>query len=334
MTSDQLRAAVTGFCARTGADPLLVQGAGGNVSWKDGDTLWVKASGTWLADAEAQDIFVPVDLLPLRQALAGGDFSATPAVLGASALKPSIETLLHALMPQRIVVHLHAIEVLAHLVRENFLAPAALAGMGVHAAVVGYHKPGEALAAAVAEALSASPGANVVFLKSHGVVIGAADIAEVGHILSSLTSAMRTEPAAMLPVPSARTSGRGLVGADHALVPDDAIQQLALNPALFARLAQDWALYPDHVVFLGWQAHACASWADLGAEELPDLLFVQGQGVYARPALNRARLAQLRCYYDVLARQPAGERLAALGKEQIAELLNWDAERYRMGLVK
>ena len=30
------------FCQSLGRDPLLVQGAGGNVSWKDGEVLWVK----------------------------------------------------------------------------------------------------------------------------------------------------------------------------------------------------------------------------------------------------------------------------------------------------
>ena len=34
-------------------------------------------------------------------------------------LRPSIETLIHALMPQRIVIHLHAIDVLSHLVRDD-----------------------------------------------------------------------------------------------------------------------------------------------------------------------------------------------------------------------
>ncbi len=56
---------VKAFCAQIGADPLLVQGPGGNVSWKDGDVLWVKASGAWLAHAAGKDeIFIPVDLLP------------------------------------------------------------------------------------------------------------------------------------------------------------------------------------------------------------------------------------------------------------------------------
>jgi rhamnose utilization protein RhaD (predicted bifunctional aldolase and dehydrogenase) len=35
--------------ARLGADPRLIQGAGGNTSIKTGNTLWVKASGKWLA---------------------------------------------------------------------------------------------------------------------------------------------------------------------------------------------------------------------------------------------------------------------------------------------
>ena len=65
---------VRAFCDRIGKDPLLVQGAGGNVSWKDGDVLWVKASGTWLSDAIGKDIFVPVELAHLRQAIANQDF--------------------------------------------------------------------------------------------------------------------------------------------------------------------------------------------------------------------------------------------------------------------
>ena len=65
-----MRHDVRNYCARIGQEPLLVQGAGGNVSWKDGGTLWIKASGAWLADAEKDDIFVPADLDTLRVALA------------------------------------------------------------------------------------------------------------------------------------------------------------------------------------------------------------------------------------------------------------------------
>jgi len=97
------------FCAQIGADPMLVQGAGGNVSWKDGDVLWVKASGTWLAHAESSDIFVPVKLAHLQDQLAKKNFSVSPKLYRASSLRPSIETLLHALLPHRVVAHLHPV---------------------------------------------------------------------------------------------------------------------------------------------------------------------------------------------------------------------------------
>ena len=42
--------------ARLGQDPLQVQGPGGNTSIKGGDVMWIKASGTELAQATAQDL--------------------------------------------------------------------------------------------------------------------------------------------------------------------------------------------------------------------------------------------------------------------------------------
>jgi len=143
-TSDALKASVIKYCSAIGADPLLVQGAGGNVSWKDGDTLWVKASGAWLAEADKKDIFVPVDLKHLRVAIESGDFSVIPKLCGESTLRPSIETLLHALMPHRIVVHLHTIEILAHLVRDNCqTALLSLLDSSIHWTVVDYKSLGQ-----------------------------------------------------------------------------------------------------------------------------------------------------------------------------------------------
>ena len=58
--------------ARLGQDALLVQAAGGNTSVKDGDTLWVKASGLWLRDALQRPCFVPVRLSQVRERIAQG----------------------------------------------------------------------------------------------------------------------------------------------------------------------------------------------------------------------------------------------------------------------
>src|SRR5258707_8743628 len=92
--------------ARIGEDIDLVQGAGGNSSVKVGEVLWVKASGTWLAAAREQPIFLPLDLGVIHRGVAAGaDDPIAPALLGggpAGGLRPSIETSLHALLPHRL----------------------------------------------------------------------------------------------------------------------------------------------------------------------------------------------------------------------------------------
>lgn len=327
------------YCARIGADPLLVQGAGGNVSWKDGDTLWIKASGTWLAESMTKDIFVPVDLAHLRQAIAKKDFSATPKVVGDSNLRPSIETFLHALMPQHVVVHLHAIEVLAHLVHDNFQADfQSLLDESTPWAVVEYYKPGAALAAEINAVLIQKPTAKVIFLKNHGVVIGGADVEEVNQIMSELTLALCTRPADICPPSHLMSVTAANLIDQYAPVADVDIHQLALSPDLFKRLSSDWALYPDHVVFLGPRAYAYRTWEAFNEEkntqDLPELVFIYGEGVYVMPSFNKTKQVQLRCYFDVIARQKPQSPMRVLTDIQIAELLNWDAELYRMNLTQ
>lgn len=340
ITANALKASVIEYCSTIGADPLLVQGAGGNASWKDRDTLWVKASGTWLAEAAEKNIFVPVDLHHLRAEIRSGNFSVSPQLRGESKLRPSIETLLHALMPQRVVVHLHAIEILAHLVRDDcqtdFLS---LLDSTIQWLIVDYYKPGANLATAVYKALIQKPNVNVIFLKNHGVVIGGADVAAVSRSLSKLTSALCTSPVSicrkMLPVlPTVSEQGD-----QYTPVRDTDVHQLALNIDLFNRLDSDWVLYPDHVVFLGAHAYAYRTWDAFQKEtkadsRYPELIFIQGNGVFVKPTFNQAKLAQLRCYYDVLARQGSYTSIKSLTNLHIAELLNWDAERYRQLIAK
>jgi rhamnose utilization protein RhaD (predicted bifunctional aldolase and dehydrogenase) len=334
-----MKASIVNYCAAIGTDPMLVQGAGGNASWKDSETLWIKASGTWLSDAADKDIFVPVDLPHLQEAIASGDFEVSPKLRGESTLRPSIETLLHALMPHPVVVHLHAIEVLARLVQHDFDADiTSLLGDRLRWTNVGYLKPGADLARAVRRALDQVPDADVVLLQNHGVVIGGSDVAEVEHILCTLIAALATrprDPATISPPESPLTINGG---DSYFPVLDPTIHQLATDVILFDRLSSDWALYPDHVVFLGARPACYASIDAMQTEYVhstrPELVFIREFGVFAQAGFSVAKQAQLRCYYDVLSRQPEGGIVSTLSNKQIAELLNWDAEQYRMHLSK
>ena len=101
---------------------------GGNTSIKDGDVMWVKASGTqalatmtadqfvamnrtalggiwkreYPRDADAREQQALADLMAARQP-SDGEEPTEPA----DELRPSVETLMHALFPQRLVVHTH-----------------------------------------------------------------------------------------------------------------------------------------------------------------------------------------------------------------------------------
>ncbi|WP_295752189.1 class II aldolase/adducin family protein [Undibacterium sp.] len=328
---------VNAFCARIGADPLLVQGAGGNVSWKDGNVLRVKASGARLADAEKKNIFVDVDLPSLQQAVLEKNFSIVPKVLNEMALRPSIETLLHALMPHEVVVHLHHVQLLSILVRDECEAELRLLlKKSFSWVLVDYYKPGASLALAVSLATKTKTDINVIFLRNHGVVIGAESISKVEQIIDGLTSLCASVVGGLFSDYSESLIQKPVNR--YVYYPDEDIHQLARNEEYFNALKMKWALYPDHIVFLGPSPFTYESFSEFKrvnfeVNELPELIFIFGEGVYVLPEFGDAKAAQLRCFFEVLRRQKSTSSIRSLSNAQIAELTDWEAEKYRKMLA-
>lgn len=331
---------VKSFCARVGADKLLAQGAGGNVSWKEGDMMWIKASGTWLADALEKSIFVPVNLLHLQKAIAEKSMDVKPVVAAGYQMRPSIESILHALMPQDIVVHLHPVEVLSYLVREDYIEdftskiPSEVTWVNVE-----YARPGEELAQAVCDALENASQPDVVFLQNHGIVIGAGSIEEIEEILAKVLAGLKVSyvAPALIKREIAPLTLKGSI--NYAPVQNVKLQQLALNKELFRQLSENWAMYPDHLVFLGAEPFTYNNLDELAEFEnmlrpLPQLIFVKGVGVFTRDFWTAAMIEQLDCFYEVITRQNEGCQLRTLTPQQIKHLLNWDAEDYRKGISR
>ncbi len=336
--NDEMKDSIVKYCSSIGKDSMLVQGAGGNVSWKDTNTLWVKASGTWLVDSASSDIFLPVDLISLKKAFKIKDFSVIPKVLSDTILRPSIETLLHALMPHEIVVHVHAIEILAYLVRKE--ARKELREKLTIDAVwefIGYKMPGGHLAEAVSNVVNEKNNVQVLFLESHGVVIGGSSFTEVEDLLNLIIDALKTENdvSSVSELPSTIYINQKL---SYTPIQTLEIHNLAILPEFFYRLKRDWALYPDHVVFLGARPNCFESVdsfvENFKIENAPELVFIKGAGVFTVADFNLAKQVQLKCYYDVLIRQPKYKFLNVLSEVQVFELLNWNAEKYRKMIVK
>ncbi len=91
----------------------LVLHGGGNTSYKDSDTLYVKGSGWNLVDIEEPG-FSPVDLAVLQEMATRDELSDTQmvaeqraALRNPEAPNPSIEAILHAIVPFSFVDHTH-----------------------------------------------------------------------------------------------------------------------------------------------------------------------------------------------------------------------------------
>lgn len=329
--------------AEIGADPMLIQAAGGNTSIKDGDVMWIKASGTLLAEALQKDIFVPVDLNKMRKAVAAGEDRADQPgeflIPGFSSLRPSIETSLHAVFDQNIVIHAHCVHTLAHAIRSDAETLLEKRLGGLNWASVAYTKPGAKLAHAVSQELG--NGTDVIVLRNHGIIVAADTVGAAHALLRDVHSRLALEPEAGDLVRPDWDRLKNLSDDDRFQLPGyEALHQLALDPARCAQ-ASVGSLYPDHVIFCGIGV------AVVGDGETPQstteriealglpapvFMFVPGAGVLVRADASSGALALMRCLADVMLRVPADADLNYLSQEQNLELLNWDAEKYRQAL--
>lgn len=318
------------YCSELGSQPLIVQGGGGNASMKEQNTLWVKASGTRLADAIHENIFMAVDLEHLLDNINLGCFDPTPKALNAETRKASIETILHALMPHKFVIHVHAVDPLAILVqrRSKQIIEERLP-RNIAWAHVDYHRPGPDLAKAIYETLENLADIDAIFLANHGIVVAADSLEKLkinmDTILVSLICSQRP-----LNMRSPSAEHIGTIARGYKLSNHPAIGNLAIDTYLYSLCQKHWALFPDQVVFLGPKP-TCILPNQLRDALIKDhdILFVKDVGVLLKESLPNSKLEQLECYAEVLMRIDNNSDLVSLSDKEVSGLLNWEAEKYR-----
>lgn len=287
-----------------GADPRLVMHGGGNTSLKRTVTdlygepvqvLHIKGSGWDLAAMEAAGM-PAVRLAALRRlrelpVVSDADMVNTlrSNLIDSGAPTPSVETLLHAYLPQTYVNHTHATPmlVLANLpeagdaVRELF---------GDRLALVDYVRPGFELGRRAAEAFEANPGAEGLLLLHHGHVTWGETakeaydrVIEHANLVEAWLADRRPaplQPAAALPAhkrAAALTALRGALAArldQGAAMPllntrDDAATMSFLARPDLAELAGRGVVTPDHVIRIkGHPLHLSTADLEAGAEAI------------------------------------------------------------------
>lgn len=315
-----LTPAFRALSARLGQDPLQVQGPGGNTSVKSGDVMWIKASGTELADAEKTNIFVAVDrtaAVAEAREQAGDGSCKTTGLDPAVTLRPSIETTFHAALDWAVVAHTHSVATITHAISPEGRETLDEKLTGLPFVRVPYAKPGLPLTREILARIA--PDTQVIVLQNHGLICCAHTVEAVDLLIRDVETRLALPAASTTYDTPPSPSDDGFTWSDHSWLGQN---------SRAADLAASGTLYPDHVVFLG----PALPVRDTSAN--PPAILKRGDGVLIRDGATSSQLAMLRCLSDVLARLPKDWSVDPIGPEAEAELLNWDAEKYRQALAE
>lgn len=372
MLESQALEALVALSNHYGSQTEYVIAGGGNTSWKNEGTLWVKSSGQALADIRLEG-FVRMNRRALG-ALWTRPFSADAAqreqqvleslmaarIPGEEAKRPSVETLLHDLLPFPFVVHTHPTLINALTCgREGKSAFDRLfAGEAVWIPLT---DPGYILSKAVKEALEEFEKRNktvprIIFLQNHGIVVAGetpeeirASYDRIGALLSGeaafaadLTPQNVSEEAeaafrAVL-IETARTAfGSGPLSVVRSTA--RSALEAASDSLAFEGLSS--AFTPDHIVYMGVspvRVDTADQLADAFAGyqarygKAPQVVLARGLGAFCLGRSEKAAVQAQLLFLDALKISVASRSFGGplfMTPASIDFIRNWEVESYR-----
>lgn len=317
-----------------------MQGAGGNTSLKTDGLMWIKASGTWLANANNSELFVPVELDPLLTALQADDARAEKSIdfvresLNSNKLRPSIETTVHAVLPQKVVVHVHCVDTIAVAVQAQAEQQFEKLLKEFNWLWVPYHRPGLPLSRYISAHLESNT--NVVVLGNHGLVIAADSVAEAADLLERVRAAVK-QPDRNVPEFNSDALLALCNKTEYEPANNLETHAVAMDATAFS-IATGGSMYPDHVIFLGSGTQAVSPYVSVDGvvaqlKSQPKSIVVPEIGVIMHKDANASEHAMARCLSDVCLRIPGQTSIRYLSMDEEYQLLNWEAESYRQSIA-
>lgn len=349
-----------------GSMPDWLLAGGGNTSWKEAGILHVKASGgslgtidasgfcsmdrkaldaiwakTYPVDSEAREAAVLADLLAAR----------SPG----ETRRPSVETLMHGLFPQALILHTHPSLVNGLTCGRD--GQAIFQRLFSDIAVwVPFVEPGYILAKLVkeaAEAFQAQKGdyPGLMFMENHGLLVAGADRAEIDGlsdlVVSRLSEEVGRHPDLVARAVDASKLKEALDGLALLVEGRPSIQFRVDGEILFRAASKEAfaplsaAFTPDHIVYAGHEFLRVDSVSDLaGAWKAylerngnpPRIVLVADLGAFSwAKDPNTARNAMLlfvdACKVGAYAESFGGARHMTVPMIQF--IRTWEAEKYR-----
>lgn len=335
MINSQLRSSVQSLCQKISKDRLIIQGPGGNVSWKTDTHLWIKLSGTWIEDTKNKDIFGSISIEELNILIEKKQFYLTSEILNKIKFRPSIEVMLHAIIKKKFVFHLHMVNVVANLINNPNKLISYLKNIKIESLIIPYRKPGEDLAEEVYNGLLKNPKVQILLLENHGVVLYSDMIEEIDNHINILENYSKTKikPINKYFLPSKTFSLPD--GTKYNSIDDDELNFLVADEYILGYLSKLWPICPDHLVFLGPFPVIYDSLDELKRDFVnkinPILIFIKKTGIFVnKKFFTKIHIIQLRCFFDIVSRLDNYNNVQVISDDEIMRLINWDAEKYRM----
>jgi hypothetical protein len=280
-----------------------------------------------MSDALNENFLVPLDLSQIQACV---QQNIDPAERYGSA---SLETALHAVMPHRLVLHVHCVDTIAWAVRQD--APRQLRQKleGLRWQWIPYVFSGLALSRAVAAAFSVAPKTDVLVLGNHGLVIGGDHSHSVEELLAEVRQRLAIPPRPAHPADYAVLSDI----ADRwswELPDDDEVHGLGTDP-VSQKILSSGFLYPCQAIFSNASSaelfrsvrSVCAE--DGEGQRGRPFLIIQERGVIFSDAMTAAERAMISGLAQVIQRIPSDAPLRYLKEAEVSDISSRLTHRYR-----
>jgi rhamnose utilization protein RhaD (predicted bifunctional aldolase and dehydrogenase) len=318
--------------ARIGSDPLLVQASNGNTSLKFDGILWIKASGKWLARANQDDVFVPVELAEAGKAIEHGRDVAECRVLK-NETRPSIETGMHSLIPQRVVIHVHSINTIVWAIRLDGPEQLKTRLDGLRWQWIPYAASGISLAREIEKAVARAKETDVFILGNHGLVICGENCVAAERLLYEVERRLTVIPRSF-PKPDT-TVLRMIAHLSRWQFPAyDPLHALATD-MVSLKILKGGVLYPCQAIFLGQMAPlvpatlAVAKCRECLSGHDGPFVVVERSGTLLNEKMATVQRATLLGLVEVIQRTEESAPLRYLSRMEVKKVLNNGAYGYK-----
>ena len=347
-----------------GSNPDYVIAGGGNTSFKDRETLYIKGSGTALADA-VPEAFVRMDRKALAQiwnkTYPAESAAREKAVLadlmaakkpGEEQKRPSVETMLHDLLPFEYVVHLHPAMVNGMTCSRQ--GEAAMKEIFPEAIWIPSTNPGYILSLKVKKALDDykvknSRDASIIFLQNHGVFVGADSVENIKDIYRDIMGGFekkiqrkpdfsgenRAAPYGYIQIVEIISGGKA------AFLCNSEIAKVIKDRPSFYPVSS--AFTPDHIVYAGSDPFFTDAQSEYEGEKAfkehiektgrpPKIAALRGLGIFGLGPTEKAANLAVELFKDSVKVAVYSESFGGplfMEQDKIDFINNWEVEAFR-----